>query len=52
MTQDRESFVSLMAKFCNTQLLIAYPHPLIEWYNYSHPSPGKRIAFAEAWQSQ
>ncbi len=50
LTQDSESFVSLMAKFCNKQLTIAYPHPLIEWYNYSHPSPGNRIKLAEQWR--
>jgi len=50
LTQNPEGFISVMAKFCNKQLSIAYPHPLIEWYKYSHPSPGKRIKFAEKWQ--
>jgi STE24 endopeptidase len=49
LTNDPSSFISLIAKFCNKQLAIAYPHPLIEWYSYSHPSPGKRIKFAENW---
>ena len=49
-TGDADSFISVMAKFCNKQLMIAYPHPLIEWYKYSHPSPGNRIRFAENWQ--
>lgn len=50
LTGDTDSFISVMAKFCNKQLMIAYPHPLIEWYKYSHPSPGNRIRFAEQWQ--
>lgn len=50
LTGDTDSFISVMAKFCNKQLMIAYPHPLIEWYKYSHPSPGRRIRFAERWQ--
>lgn len=52
LTQDQESFISLMAKFCNKHLTIAYPHPLIEWYKYSHPSPGNRIKFAENWRAE
>jgi STE24 endopeptidase len=47
LTTDPESFIRLMAKFCNNDLAIAYPNPLIEWYKYNHPSPGKRIQFAE-----
>ncbi len=49
LTGDADSFIKVMAKFCNKQLMIAYPHPLIEWYKYSHPSPGNRIRFAEQW---
>ncbi|MGQ9535135.1 MAG: M48 family metallopeptidase [bacterium] len=47
LTKNPEYFISLMAKFCNEELVLAYPNPLIEFYHYSHPSPGKRIAFAE-----
>jgi STE24 endopeptidase len=50
LTEDAGSFISVMAKFCNKQLAVAYPHPLVEWYKYSHPSPGNRIRFAETWQ--
>jgi STE24 endopeptidase len=50
LTGDPETFISVMANFCNRQLSVAYPHPLIEWYKYSHPSPGKRIGFAERWR--
>ncbi len=51
LTNNPDGFISVMAKFCNKQLMIAYPHPLIEWYRYSHPSPGNRIAFAEGWKA-
>ncbi len=51
LTHNPDGFISVMAKFCNKQLMIAYPHPLIEWYRYSHPSPGNRIAFAEDWKA-
>lgn len=50
LTGNAEAFVSLIAKFCNEQLSIAYPNRLVEWYKYSHPSPGKRIAFTEKWK--
>ncbi|HEC78981.1 MAG TPA: M48 family peptidase [candidate division WOR-3 bacterium] len=50
LTEDPESFINLMAKFCNQQLVIAYPNPIIEWYSYTHPSPGRRIDFTEKWQ--
>lgn len=49
LTASTEPFVSLMAKLCNEQLSIAYPNRFIEWYKYSHPSPGRRIASAEKW---
>jgi STE24 endopeptidase len=52
LTKDSKSFISLMAKFCNKQLLIAYPNSFIEWYKYSHPSPGNRIKFAETWEAK
>ena len=52
LTNDSKSFISLMAKFCNKQLLIAYPNPFIEWYKYSHPSPGNRIKSAETWEAK
>ncbi|UCD19803.1 MAG: M48 family metallopeptidase [candidate division WOR-3 bacterium] len=50
LTGNAQAFISLIAKFCNEQLSIAYPNRLVEWYKYSHPSPGKRISFAEKWK--
>ncbi|MDH4210303.1 MAG: M48 family metallopeptidase [candidate division WOR-3 bacterium] len=52
LTGDSASFVALIAKFCNEQLSIAFPNRIVEWYKYSHPSPGKRIAFAEKWEKR
>ncbi len=49
---NTDAFIRLIAKLCNEQLSIAYPNPFIEWYKYSHPSPGRRIAFAEKWKQQ
>ncbi len=50
LTGDSTSFAALIAKFCNEQLSIAFPSRIVEWYKYSHPSPGKRIVFAEKWE--
>jgi STE24 endopeptidase len=50
LTADPDAFINLIAKLCNEQLSIAYPNPLVEWYKYSHPSPGRRIAFAGNWE--
>ncbi len=52
LTRSPDAFIRVMAKFCNKQLIVAYPHPLIEWYKYSHPSPGNRIKFAERWKAE
>lgn len=52
LTTDPDAFKNLIAKLCNEQLAIAYPNPLVEWYKYSHPSPGRRIAFAEKWKTK
>ncbi|UCD04815.1 MAG: M48 family metallopeptidase [candidate division WOR-3 bacterium] len=52
LTGDTLAFVHLIAKFCNEQLSIAFPNRFIEWYKYSHPSPGKRIEFAERWRKK
>ena len=49
LTKDRDAFIHLIARLCNEQLSVAYPNPIVEWYKYSHPSPGRRIAFAEKW---
>lgn len=52
LTGDADAFIRLIAKLCNKQLSIAYPHPVVEWYKYSHPSPGRRIAFGEKWKQK
>lgn len=50
LTGNPDAFIRLIAKFCNEQLTIAYPNAIIEWYKYTHPSPGRRIKFAQAWK--
>jgi STE24 endopeptidase len=47
LTENPDAFIRLIARLCNEQLSIAYPCPIVEWYNYSHPSAGRRIQFAE-----
>ncbi|KPK63802.1 hypothetical protein AMJ83_04930 [candidate division WOR_3 bacterium SM23_42] len=50
LTDNPDAFIRLIAKFCNEQLTIAYPNAMIEWYKYTHPSPGRRIEFAQVWK--
>ncbi|MGB9720998.1 MAG: M48 family metallopeptidase [bacterium] len=52
LSKNPQVFIELMAKFCNQELAIAYPHPLVELYSYTHPSIGKRIEFAERFQKE
>jgi len=46
VTQKADAFITSMAKFTNRDLANAYPHPLIEFLFYSHPSIGRRIKYA------
>ncbi len=52
LSKNPQAFIELMAKFCNQELAIAYPHPLIEFFSYTHPSIGRRIEFAERFQKE
>ncbi len=52
LSKNPQSFIELMVQLCNQEFAIAYPNPLIEFYNYSHPSIGKRIQFAERFQKE
>ncbi len=51
-TRDRESFISSMDKLAAVNLADRDPHPLNEFFFYSHPSIGKRIAFAREYKLQ
>ncbi len=51
LTANPDAFISLIARLCNEQLSVAYPNPVVEWYKYTHPSPGRRIAFAGKWKT-
>jgi len=46
ITKKTDAFITSMAKFTNRDLADAYPHPLIEFLFYSHPSIGRRIKYA------
>ncbi|HBY57824.1 MAG TPA: hypothetical protein DEG96_08220 [Candidatus Atribacteria bacterium] len=52
ITKKVDSFITSMAKFTNRDLADAYPHPLIEFLFYSHPSIGKRIDFAREFKEE
>jgi STE24 endopeptidase len=47
-TGKKEAFVSSMRKLASMNLADTTPHPLVEFFFYSHPSIEKRIAAAEA----
>lgn len=47
ITQKVDAFITSMAKFTNRDLADAYPHPLIEFLFYTHPSIGRRINYAQ-----
>ena len=46
-TGDRDSFISSMEKLAAINLSDMDPHPLVEFFLYSHPSIRKRIFFAQ-----
>ncbi len=46
ITKKTDAFITSMAKFTNRDFADAYPHPLIEFLFYSHPSIGRRIKYA------
>ena len=46
ITKKVDALITTMAKFTNRDLSDAYPHPLIEFIFYSHPSIGRRIKYA------
>lgn len=52
MTKKVDAFITSMAKFASRDLADAYPHPLIEFLFYSHPSIGKRIDFAREFKGK
>ena len=46
ITGDRESFITCMNKLASLNLAEIDPHPLVEFFFYSHPSISRRINFA------
>lgn len=47
-TDKAEIFINALHKLNEQNLGDEDPHPLVEWYSYSHPSIKKRTAFIEA----
>ncbi|GAI56668.1 unnamed protein product, partial [marine sediment metagenome] len=50
ITKKADAFIATMAKFTNRDLADAYPHPLIEFLFYSHPSIGRRISYGREFE--
>jgi len=48
ITGKKEAFVSTLNKLTDQNLGDREPHPLVEWYSYSHPSIKKRVAHIES----
>jgi STE24 endopeptidase len=44
-TGKKEAFINTLAKLTEQNLGDKEPHPLVEWFFYSHPSVKKRISF-------
>ena len=49
VTGKRDAFISAMVRLANQNLAELDPTRLIEFFLYSHPSVGSRIAFARNW---
>ena len=50
MTGDSRAFISSMDKLADINMADREPHPLNEFFFYSHPSIKKRIDFARKYQ--
>jgi len=51
-TGDRESFISSMEKLAEINLADRDPHPMNEFFFYSHPSIKKRVEFAKSYKGE
>ncbi len=51
-TKNTRAFVSALRKLAGTNLADTEPHPLVEFFFYSHPSIGRRIALIESLADQ
>lgn len=51
LTRRPDAFVSAMEKLADQNLAEVEPEPWVEWLLYDHPSIGKRIAMARAYQA-
>jgi len=51
LTQNRDAFIRAMRKLAEQNLADLSPHPAVEFLLHDHPSLGRRIAWAERWQT-
>lgn len=51
VTRNPAAFISAMERLADQNLANKEPHPVIEFILHSHPSIGRRIAAAKAWDS-
>ena len=47
-TNKPEAFINTLEKLTNQNLGDREPHPLVEWFSYSHPSINKRVSFIKS----
>ena len=50
LTNDKESFISTEIKMAKDNKSRLNPHPLVEWFYYSHPKTIDRIKLAEEYK--
>jgi STE24 endopeptidase len=50
LVEKPDAYITKMTKLCDQNLRYAYPHPLIEYLFYDHPSGKKRIERALAYK--
>jgi STE24 endopeptidase len=51
LTSDVDSFISTMEKLAEINLADKSPHPVVEFFLYSHPAIQRRIEFAETFRN-
>lgn len=52
ITEKYDIFINALKKLNDMNLGDIQPHPLVEWYYYSHPSVNNRIKRVKLWQSK
>jgi STE24 endopeptidase len=47
-TNKKDAFIETLNKLTEQNMGDVEPHPLVEWFFYSHPSIKKRVAYIES----